>query len=75
VQPFLGIGVGNALDTGRWPGQQFTLSASAGARLRVRRAWTGILEVRARSVDPFEFSTTDWLVGISKEIGARHDGN
>ena len=68
IRPFIGIGAGGASDIGRHIGQQFTLSASAGARVSVRRAWSAAAEFRFRSVNPFSSSTRDWLIGISKEI-------
>jgi hypothetical protein len=69
VRPFIGVGAGSAADIGRNLGQDFVLSASTGARLRVQRGWNGLLEVRLRSVQPFTGSTADWLMGVSKELG------
>ena len=67
ARPYLGGGLGGAIDTKGGPTQfDFTLHAAAGVRIHLFGLWGLRLETRFRSIDPFRRHTADFGVGLSR---------
>jgi hypothetical protein len=69
VRPYAGAGIGFAYQkTTALHRTDFTLSAAAGVRVSLTERWGVQGEVRARSIDPWNRSTTEWTVGVSRRF-------
>ena len=67
LRPYVGTGIGFANVTSGPNFNKLTLHLVAGARVRLRGTWGLRLEVRDRSIDPWNGRTTDYTVGISHQ--------
>ena len=69
IRPYAGVGAGfSEYLSGR--GTTFgTLHATAGLRVNIGPRYGVRAEIRARSIDPFSQSTTDFTFGFSKRLG------
>lgn len=71
ISPFVGLGTGLAVQTGRVGdvGVQSTTSVSAGLRAGVNARWRVIAEFRARGIgDKFQGTASEWTLGVSRSF-------
>jgi hypothetical protein len=69
ARPYLGTGIGAGFETRAGPNQvEFTMHAAGGVRLRFGGSWGARVEMRLRSVDPFQGGTADLGLGLTRGI-------
>lgn len=68
IRPYVGVGGGFAEYLSGRGTTYGTLHATAGLRINVGAHYGARLEVRARSIDPFSRSTTDFTFGFMKRL-------
>ena len=67
IRPYLGGGIGAGIDTKGGPSQfDFTMHAAAGVRIHLFGSWGARFEIRARAVEPFRGSTTNFGLGLTR---------
>jgi hypothetical protein len=69
ARPYLGTGIGAGFETRAGPNQvEFTMHAAGGVRLRFGGSWGARIEMRLRSVHPWQGETADLGLGITRGI-------